>query len=465
VVQSGNTATAEMLRALRTFLKENDVMAYLTMMAVCLLELHRTLKPTGSLYLHCDPTASHYLKVLMDAVFGAENFSNELIWKRTTTKNDYKQGAVNWPRVHDVLLMYHRSTRIARAARTFQQPFEAYDENTIATFYNFKDPDGRRYRLSDVTAPGQGSRGHPQYEFKGVTRYWRYSLEKMEQLDVEGRIQFRPHGGVPRLKVYLDEAPGIALGDVWTDVRGMHNLGTEMLGYPTQKPLALLERIINASSKEGDNVLDPFCGCGTAIHAAQKLGRQWIGIDITHLAISLIEKRLNDAFPGITYRVHGTPRDIDGARALAQADKYEFQWWAVSLVNAVPYGGKKKGADSGIDGHIYFKPDGKTTEKAIVSVKGGENVSIPMIRELGHVVEREKAKIGLFITLAEPTKPMQTEAIKAGFYETPYGKFPKIQVLTIEELFKGKKPQLPWRDPSSFRQARREDTTQQGKLF
>jgi site-specific DNA-methyltransferase (adenine-specific) len=318
VVQSSNTAAAEMLRALRTFLKENDVMAYLTMMAVRLLELHRTLKPTGSIYLHCDPTASHYLKVLMDAVFGAENFSNELIWKRTTTKNDYKQGAVNWPRVHDVLLMYHRSTRIARAARTFQQPFEAYDENTIATFYNFKDPDGRRYRLSDVTAPGQGSRGHPQYEFKGVTRYWRYSLEKMEQLDVEGRIQFRPHGGVPRLKVYLDEAPGIALGDVWTDVRGMHNLGTEMLGYPTQKPLALLERIINASSKEGDNVLDPFCGCGTAIHAAQKLGRQWIGIDITHLAISLIEKRLNDAFPGITYRVHGTPRDTDSSDASFQ---------------------------------------------------------------------------------------------------------------------------------------------------
>jgi hypothetical protein len=218
------------------------------------------------------------------------------------------------------------------------------------------------------------------------------------------------------------------------------------LGYPTQKPVALLDRIIQASTNEGDRILDPFCGCGTTIHSAQKLKRLWIGIDITHLAISLIEKRLNDAFPGITYRAHGTPRDIDGARALAHADKYEFQWWAVSLVNAVPYGGKKKGADSGIDGHIYFKPDGRTTEKAVVSVKGGENVSVPMIRDLGHVVEREKAKIGLFITLTEPTKPMQTEAVKTGFYETPYGKFPKIQILTIEELFTGKKPQIPWRD-------------------
>jgi site-specific DNA-methyltransferase (adenine-specific) len=153
------------------------------------------------------------------------------------------------------------------------------------------------------------------------------------------------------------------------------------------------------------------------------------------------------------------------ARALADADKYQFQWWAVSLVNAVPYGGKKKGADSGIDGHIYFKPDGKTTEKAVVSVKGGEHVSVPMIRDLGHVVEREKAKIGVFITLAEPTKPMETEAIKAGFYETPHGKYPTLQILTIEELFQGKRPHIPLIDPVSFRRARREDTTPQGILL
>ena len=201
------------------------------------------------------------------------------------------------------------------------------------------------------------------------------------------------------------------------------------------------------------------------MHGAQKLHRKWIGIDVTHLAISLIEKRLEDAFPGITFEVHGTPKDLDGARALADQDKYQFQWWAVSLVNAVPYGGKKKGADSGIDGFIYFKPDGKTTEKAIVSVNCGGNVGVPMIRDMGHVVDREKAKIGVFITLAEPTKPMLIEAIKAGFYETPYGKFPKLQILTIEELFAGKKPLMPWVDPSAFKKAGVEDTSQQHTSF
>jgi site-specific DNA-methyltransferase (adenine-specific) len=241
-------------------------------------------------------------------------------------------------------------------------------------------------------------------------------------------------GGFPRRRdenPFDPESRTITMGDVWTDIDRINQSAQERLGYPTQKPLTLLERILQASSNEGDIVLDPFCGCGTTIHAAQKLRRQWIGIDVTHLAISLIEKRLNDAFPGITYEVHGTPKDIDGARALAEDDKYQFQWWAVSLVNAVPYGGKKKGADTGIDGHIYFKPDGRTTEKAVVSVKGGVHVSVPMIRDLGHVVEREKAKIGIFITLTEPTKPMQTEAVKAGFYETPYGKYPKIQILKM----------------------------------
>jgi restriction endonuclease len=194
-------------------------------------------------------------------------------------------------------------------------------------------------------------------------------------------------------------------------------------------------------------------------------GRHWTGIDITHLAISLIEKRLRDAFPGIAFDVHGTPKDLEGARALAAQDKYQFQWWAVSLVNAVPFGGKKKGADSGIDGHVYFKPDGKTTEKAIVSVKGGDNVNVAMVRDLAHVVDREKAKIGVFLTLADATGPMKTEAVKAGFYETDYGKYPKIQILTVKELFEGKKPDIPLVDPTFFKRAQTEDTTQQGKLL
>lgn len=254
---------------------------------------------------------------------------------------------------------------------------------------------------------------------------------------------------------------------MWDDIPPINSQAQERLGYPTQKPLALLERIINASSNEGNTILDPFCGCGTAVHAAQKLGRQWVGIDVTHLAISLIEKRLKDAFPSITFEVHGTPKDLAGARDLAERDKYQFQWWAVSLVNAVPYGGKKKGADTGIDGIIYFKPDGKTTEKAIVSVKGGTNVGVGMVKDLIATVDREKAKIGVFITLADPTRPMEKEAVTAGFYQTDYGKFPKIQILTIEALFSGKKPQMPWLDPDAFKKAAREDmsTGKQGKLI
>jgi hypothetical protein len=244
---------------------------------------------------------------------------------------------------------------------------------------------------------------------------------------------------------------------VWTDIDRINQSADERLGYPTQKPVSLLEGIVSASSNPGDVVLDPFCGCGTTIHAAQRLDRQWIGIDITHLAISLIEKRLKDAFPGIRYEVHGTPKDMGGATALAAADKYQFQWWAVSLVDAVPYGGKKKGADSGIDGLIYFKPDGKATEKAIVSVKGGANVTVASIRDLGHVVDREKAKMGVFITLAEPTKPMMTEAVKAGFYQTAFGTFPKLQIITVAELLQNKKPALPPRDSAAFRKAAKED--------
>jgi site-specific DNA-methyltransferase (adenine-specific) len=280
---------------------------------------------------------------------------------------------------------------------------------------------------------------------------------RMDELDARGKIHWpKKEGGMPRLKLYPEDLPGVPVQDIWTDIKTMHNLSSERLGYPTQKPLALLERVITASSNEGDIVLDPFCGCGTTIHAAQKLKREWIGIDITHLAISLIEKRLNDAFPGIKYEVHGTPKDLEGARALASQDKYQFQWWAVSLVNAVPFGGKKKGADSGIDGLIYFKPEGKTTEKAIVSVKGGDNVNVAMVRDLAHVVAREKAKIGVFITLADSTGPMRTEAVKAGFYETIYGKYPKVQILTVADLFNGKQPQIPLIDPGAFKRAAKE---------
>jgi site-specific DNA-methyltransferase (adenine-specific) len=290
-----------------------------------------------------------------------------------------------------------------------------------------------------------------------------FDQEGIDKLMAEGRIVFSTKGR-PRLKTYVANLSGIAIGDVWTDIDPINSAAQERLGYPTQKPLALLKRIIGASSNDGSIVLDPFCGCGTAIHAAQKLKREWIGIDITHLAISLIEKRLKDAFPGIQYEVHGTPKDLDGARDLAARDKYQFQWWAVSLVNAVPFAGKKKGADTGIDGLIYFKPEGKTTEKAIVSVKGGENVNVAMVRDLAHVVDRENAKIGVFITLADSTGPMRTEAVKTGFYETLYGKYPKIQILTIQELFEGKQPNIPLVDASVFKKAPKEARGNQDAL-
>lgn len=358
LVRQPNTDLSELIQALRRFLKETDMMAYLTMMANRLLELHRVLKPTGSLYLHCDPTASHYLKIVLDGVFVGRNFSNEIIWRRTTTKNDYKQGAVNWPRVHDVLLMYHKDYGRAKLDKRFNQPFGQYDQSYIDDFYRHKEEvSGRSYGLFDLTAPGRGMRGHPQYEFMGITRFWRYDKETMQKLYNEGRIVQTKPGSVPRYKRFLDEMPGVAVADVWEDILAVQGVSNEFLGYPTQKPLALLERIIQASSNEGDIVLDPFCGCGTAVHAAQKLNRKWIGIDITHLAISLIEKRMRDAFPALSFEVHGVPKDFDGAVDLARRDKYQFQWWACSLVNAQPYQGKKKGSDTGIDGLIFALED------------------------------------------------------------------------------------------------------------
>jgi adenine specific DNA methylase Mod len=462
VMMSGNTDVAEMLRAVRSFMKESDIMAYLTMIAIRLLELRRVLKPTGSIYLHCDPTASHYLKMLMDAVYGLEQFRSEVVWKRTSAHSSAKR----YGPVHDTILYYTKSENYL-----WNPIYQPYDQEYLDTFFDQRDVNGKYWKRENLTGAGvrYGESGQP---WRGIDitakgRHWMHPPTILDALDAEGKIHWpQKEGGMPRLKQYPEDVPGVPLQDVWTDIRPMHNRSRERLGYQTQKPVVLLERVIQASSSEGDVVLDPFCGCGTTIHAAQKLRRQWIGIDITHLAISLIEKRLNDAFPGITYEVHGTPKDLDGARTLVVADKYQFQWWAVSLVNALPFGGKKKGSDTGIDGHIYFKPDGKTTEKAIVSVKGGENIGVAMIRDLGHVVDREKAKIGIFITLAEPTRPMQIEAVKAGFYESPFsGKIPKLQILTIAQLFAGAKPHIPLVDATAFKRARREDMGQQETLW
>ena len=302
------------------------------------------------------------------------------------------------------------------------------------------------------------------YEFLGFTRVWRWTRERMEEAYRQGIVVQPSPASVPRMKRYLDEQRGVAIGDVWTDISPLNSQAQERLGYPTQKPLALLERIIELATKSDSVILDPFCGCGTTIHAAEKLGRRWIGIDITHLAISLIERRLRDAFPEVKFVVYGTPKDIEGARDLAERDKYQFQWWAVSLVDAVPYGGKKKGADSGIDGWRYMAAGRNTVARAIVSVKGGQNISAQMVRDLRGVIEREKAEAGLFVTLAAPTKPMLEEAAKAGFFDSPFGnkRHPRMQIITIEALLNGAKPDLPpLAIDAGFKRAEREDRAEQ----
>ena len=370
MVRSGNTNAADMLRAVRSFLGDNDMMAYLAMMSVRLLELHRVLKPTGSLYLHCDPTASHYLKILLDAIFGPLQFRNEITWKRSTSHGNVGR---NYGNLSDEIFFYSKTD-----AYTWNQVFADIDPAYVAAKFNNRDADGRRWQSVSLRNPSV--RPNLQFEFsasdgqtyKPHPNGWAVGRARLELYDKERRLHFpSKRGGQLRVKQYLDERLGTRLQNIWDDIPAINSQAQERLGYPTQKPVALLERIVSVSSNPGDVVLDPFCGCGTAVHAAQKLGRSWVGIDVTHLAISLIERRLKDAFPGVTFDVHGTPKDLWGARDLALRDKYQFQWWAVSLIDAQPFGGKKKGADGGIDGLIYFKSDARTTERAIVSVKGG----------------------------------------------------------------------------------------------
>ena len=438
LLHQGNTDVSEMIQSLRRFLNESDMMAYLVMMANRLLELHRVLKTSGSLYLHCDPTASHYLKIVLDTVFGAENFRNEIIWQRINAKGNVQR---KFGSVHDVIFAYSKKL----GKEVWNQQYRPLDLEYVDDMYRHIEPEtGRRYRLDNLTAPASRASQGQIYEWKGYrpgsSRVWTYAKEKMQELDDAGRIIYSSTG-YPNFKRYLDENQGEKLPDVWTDIKPA--LGDESLGYPTQKPLALLERIIQSSSNEDDTVLDPFCGCGTAVHAAETLKREWIGIDITHLAISLIEKRMKAAFPNISFQIYGTPTDFEGARNLAERDKYQFQRWACSLVNAQPFQGRKKGSDGGIDGLVFFQDDNSGAKKIIVSVKGGEHVNVTMVKDLIATVEREKAAMGLFVTLVEPTKPMVTEAVTTGFYQSPKGDFPKIQILTIADLLSGKaKPQF-----------------------
>jgi len=439
---------SESIKSIVDFIGKNDLSAYLVMMAVRLIELRRVLKPTGSIYLHCDPTASHYLKIIMDTIFSPGNFRNEIIWKRTSAHNDPGR----YGRIHDVLLFYTKTDQF-----TFNTVYSEYDEEYLSKFYRYMDEKGRRYRLGDLANPHPGGYIYDYKGYKPPANGWRMPVETMKELDEQGRIYF-PKDKDKRLslKRYLDEMKGVPLQDIIDDIPPIGPQSKEKLGYPTQKPLALLERIIETSSNKGDIVLDPFCGCGTAIHAAQKLERNWIGIDITHLAINLIKNRLFDAFR-IVPEIVGEPKDLEGARQLALQDRYQFQWWALSLIEARPFNDeRKKGADRGIDGIIYNPVKGsEKVYKGIVQVKSG-HVDVKHIRDLIGTMEREKADYGIYLTLEEPTGPMNKEAIEAGHFKDVFGQdIPKIQIFTIEELLNGKKPIYPV-PPDNFRTAERE---------
>jgi site-specific DNA-methyltransferase (adenine-specific) len=441
LTQEGPHNVATMIAAMREFVGQNDMMAYLVMMAQRLVELYRVLKPTGSIYLHCDSVASHYLKMLLDTVFGARRFRNEIIWKRTSSHGNV---SVGYGDVIDVILYYSKGDTF-----TWNQLYVPYSESHKQKKFNQIDENGRRFTTSDLRNPGV--RPNLQYEFKGYQPHpngWAVGIDRMEQYDKEGRLWYpKDKNGRIRLKRYLNESPGERIQNLWTDIAPINSQAQERLGYPTQKPLALLERIIAASSNSGDVVLDPFCGCGTAVVAAQKLDRKWIGIDVTHLAISLMKNRLVDMFgETLQFEVHGTPEDVESARMLAETDRDEFQYWANSLVNAQPIEGKeKKGADRGIDGVIRFVDDDKEAlKRVIIQVKSG-HVQRNTMGELRGTIEREKAEMGILVTLEPSTAPMRQEAIEAGTYFSPgWGReFPRMQILTIEELLAGTEPKIP----------------------
>ncbi len=390
IVEVGGRVSKTM-QAFWKILGASDMMAYLAMMAPRLVELRRVLKPTGSIYLHCDATASAHLRLLMDAVFGTDCFQNEIVWNYGPKAT---QHGGHFQRKHDTILFYGKRRR-----PQFNQLYGQYGRGSLAerdTRYKYEDKDGR-YRLT---------------------------------------TRRRPDGIKYRAKVHLRE--GVLLHDVW-DIGIINPTSKERLGYPTQKPEALLERIIKASSNQGDLVLDPFCGCGTTVAVAQRLGRRWIGIDVTHVAVTLIKNRLHDAFGDqAAFEVINEPKDLASAGELANRDPYQFQWWVLGCVGARGTE-QKKGSDKGIDGRLYFHDEPKPgkTKQIVLSVKSG-HTGVAHVRDLWGVVQREDAEIGVLITLNTRTKQMVSEAASAGFYSSPWGKHPRLQVLTVKDIFEGK---------------------------
>ena len=419
IVERGAEGVAQVLRAFRAFLGDSDMMAYLAMMAPRLVELHRALKTTGNIFLHCDPTASHYLKLLLDGIFGPHNFRSEVIWERTTNTGSSKSKARRFATDHDVLLYYAKDARRA----FFRTQYRPYTEEYIRRYYTNDDGDGRG-----------------PYQVQALKTC---SAERRMKLEAQGRI-VEGKGRYPRFKDYLRGKAGVPINDMWIDIEPVNPAAKEKLGYPTQKPEALLERIIESALPGGGVVLDPFCGCGTTIAAAQKLGRRWIGIDVTQVAISLIKNRLATAYaPGeVRFEVVGEPTTLPDAIALAHEDRFQFQYWALGLVGARGTE-RKKGADHGIDGRLFFHDEpGGRSKQIIISVKSG-HVGVKDIRELSDVVRRERAQIGALLTLESPTGPMRSAAAE-GVYRSSWGVYPRLQILTIAELLGGNRIEFPW---------------------
>ena len=414
--------------ALRRVLGENNMLAYLTMMAARLVELERVLKPTGSIYLHCDPTASHYLKLLLDVIFGASRFQNEIIWQRNTGKSLMKR---RLPNSHDIIFAYRDPERATWNESAIYKPYDANNlPEKTAQKYCHRDSDGRIYTLGDLLNPNK-NRPNLDYEFLGVRRVWRWTKDRMQAAHEAGLIHQSGPGKVPRLKRYLDDQKGLALSDVWTDILPLNSQAQERLGYPTQKPLALMERIIAMSSNEGDVVLDPFCGCGTTLHAAHSMGRRWLGIDVAVQSMRVVQDRLANYFPSIDFDVFGIPQSTEAARFLAEKHPFKFEEWAVSRIGGM-HSGKFRG-DRGIDGTFYYLTGNDNKSRGIISVKGGKTLNPGMIRDLAGTLERVRREtadpnaIAVFVCAHEPSKGMLAEARSAGFVETHIGPFPAIQ--------------------------------------
>ncbi len=438
----------------------DSAVAYLTTIAIRVWYMHKLLKDNGSFYLHCDQTMSHYLKLVCDIIFKEKNFKNNITWKRAhTIKGNFGQGTKSFDINADEILFYSKSDK-----STFNPSFKEYTEEYISKFYRYAEKDGRRYRLISMIGPGGVAKGNPIYEVMGIKKYWRYSEKKMKEFIEQGLIIQTSPGTVPQKKQYLEAGKGVSVQNIWDDIYALSASSIERLGYPTQKPEALLERIIKASSNEGDLVADFFCGCGTTIAAAQNLKRQWLGADISHLAIRLIKKRLVQTYGlGIEHNIklHGLPKDVASAKELAQnveGGRIGFQDWVIEvLLNGVV--NEKKVADGGFDGYLTFNTHaGK--QFALIETKSGK-LTVKNLREFVHVIDKQKAALGIFICFEENvTREMTKTAKEAGHIKIANIEFPtdRIQIITIEELMRGKQPMLPGlADNETFKKAKRNE--------